>query len=70
MKGVTEWCRIEFDTNFTFICYIYDFYIFIYFKPILWKLYLLYTDYLISQKDKKCSPGKYPMLLNVAVSIR
>jgi len=27
-------------------------------KRILWKLYLLYTDYLISQKYKKYSPGK------------
>ena len=40
-------------------------------KGILWKLNLLYTDYLISQKNiKKCSPGKYAMLLYVAVSIR
>ena len=39
-------------------------------KRILWKLYLLYTDYLISQKYKKWSPGKYAMLLYVAVSIR
>ena len=39
-------------------------------ERILWKLYLLYTDYLISQKYKKCSPGKYAMLLYVAVSIR
>ena len=30
----------------------------------------LQVDYLISQKYKKCSPGKYPMLLCVAVSIR
>ena len=28
------------------------------------------TDYLISQKYKKWSPGKYAMLLYVAVSIR
>jgi len=39
-------------------------------KRILWKLYLLYSDYLISQKYKKCFPGKYAMLLYVAVSIR
>jgi len=39
-------------------------------ERILWKLYLLYTDYLISQKYEKCSPGKYAMLLYVAVSIR
>ena len=38
-------------------------------KRILWKLYLLYTDYLISPKYKKCSPGKYATLLYVAVSI-
>ena len=31
---------------------------------------ILYTDYLISQKYKKCSTGKYAMLLYVAVSIR
>ena len=29
----------------------------------------LYTDYLISQKYKKWSPGKYAMLLYVTVSI-
>ena len=40
------------------------------YKRILWKLYLLYTDYLTSQKYKKCSPGKYALLLYVAVSIR
>ena len=39
-------------------------------KRILWKQYLLYTDYLISQRYKKCSPGKYPLLLYLAVSIR
>ena len=30
----------------------------------------LNTDYLISQKYRKCSPGKYAMFLYVAVSIR
>ena len=35
-------------------------------KRILWKFYLLYTDNLIFQKYKKCSPGKYAMLLYVA----
>ena len=39
-------------------------------ERILWKLYLLYTDYLVSQKYKKCSPGKYMALLYVEVSIR
>ena len=39
-------------------------------ERILWRLYLLHTDYLICQKYKKCSPGKYAMLLYVAVSIR
>jgi len=38
-------------------------------KRILWKLYLLYTDYLISQKSKKCSRGKYALLLYLAISI-
>ena len=39
-------------------------------KRILWKLYLLYTDYLISQKYKKNSPAKYAKLLYLASSIR
>ena len=34
------------------------------------KIKSTYIDYLISQKYKKCSPGKYALLLYVAVSVR
>ena len=34
------------------------------------KIISTYIDYLISQKYKKISPGKYALLLYVAVSIR
>ena len=39
-------------------------------KRVLWKSYHIYTDYLTSQKYKKCSPEKYALLLYLAVSIR
>jgi len=38
-------------------------------KRILWKLYLLYNDYLFSQKYKKCSPGKYPFIEDVSQTL-